>query len=82
MTNSWKLNAFSLATTFGVAFILCSIFDAVFYPYGFMTVLAKASPYPISGSFIGYLIGFVMSTVVGFVLGAIYGAASSFWSKK
>ena len=29
MTDFWKVHAFSLATTLGVAYILCAIFDAL-----------------------------------------------------
>lgn len=81
MNNSWKLHALSLATTFGVAYILCAIFDTLFPPYGFLAAVASASPWPISGSLVGVLIGFVMFTFAGFVLGAIYGIAWRFWSK-
>jgi hypothetical protein len=82
MTNYWKLHAFSLATTLGVAYILCAIFDTLFPPYGFLAALASASPWPIYGSLIGFISGFLMFTVAGFVLGAIYGTAWGFWSKK
>ena len=34
MTNLWKVHSLSLATTFGVAYILCAIFDALFPPFG------------------------------------------------
>jgi hypothetical protein len=81
MNNSWKLHALSLATTFGVAYILCAIFDALFPPYGFLAALASASPWPIYGSPVGFLTGFVMFTVAGFVLGALYGIAWGFWNK-
>ena len=77
-----KLHAFSLATTLGVAYILCAIFDMLFPPYGFLAALAPASPWPIYGSPIGYLTGFLMFTVAGFALGALYGIAWEFWRKK
>ena len=82
MNNFWKLPAFSLATTLGVAYILCAIFDTLFPPYGFLAKLASASPWPIYGSPIGFLTGFVMFTAAGFVLGALYGIAWGFWSKR
>ena len=82
MISFCKLHAFSLATTLGVAYILCSIFDMLFPPYGFLAALAPASPWPIYGSPIGYLTGFLMFTVAGFALGALYGIAWGFWSKK
>lgn len=77
-----KLHAFSLATTLGVAYILCAIFDMLFPPYGFLVALAPASPWPIYGSPVGYLTGFLMFTVAGFALGALYGIAWGFWGKK
>ena len=82
MISFCKLHAFSLATTLGVAYILCAIFDMLFPPYGFLAALAPASPWPIYGSPIGFLTGFVMFTVMGFALGALYGIAWGFWSKK
>lgn len=82
MTNLWKVHAFSLATTLGVAYILCAIFDALFPPFGLLAALAPASPWPISGSLLSFLAGFVLFTVAGFVLGALYGGASGFWSKR
>lgn len=82
MTDSWKVHAFSLATTFGVAYVLCAIFDALFPPFGLLAALAPASPWPISGSPLAYLTGFVLFTAAGFVLGALYGIAWGFWSKK
>jgi hypothetical protein len=78
----WKVHAFSLATTLGVAYILCAIFDAVFPPFGMLAALAPHSPWPIFGSPLGFLTGFVTFTVGGFVLGALYGCAWEFWSKK
>jgi hypothetical protein len=82
MTDSWKVNAFSLATTVGVAYILCAIFDVLFPPFGLIAALAPSSPWPISGSPLGILTGFVLFTVAGFVLGALYGIAWEFWSKR
>jgi hypothetical protein len=82
MTNSWKVRAFSLATTLGVAYILCAIFDALFPPFGLLVVLAPASPWPISGSPLAFLTGFALFIAAGFVLGALYGIAWGFWSKR
>jgi hypothetical protein len=77
-----KAHAFSLATTMGVAYIACAIFDVLFPPFGMLVALAPHSPLPISGSPLGFLTGFAMFTVVGFVLGALYGITWDFWSKK
>ena len=82
MTDFWKLHAFSLATTMGVAYISCAIFDALFPPFGLLAALAARSPLPISGSPLAFLTGFALFTVAGFVLGALYGIASQFWSKR
>jgi hypothetical protein len=82
MTGIWKVNAFSLATTVGVAYVLCAIFDALFPPYGLLAALAPASPWRMSGSPLGFLAGFASFTVAGFLLGALYGVASDFWSKR
>jgi len=82
MINFCKLHAFSLATTLGVAYILCAIFDTLFQPFGLLAWLAPVSPWPISGSPIGFLTGFVMFAAAGFVLGALYGIAWGFWSKR
>ena len=82
MTNSWKVHAFSLATTLGVAYVSCAIFDVLFPPFGLLAALAPASPLPISGSPFAFLTGFVLFTAVGFVLGALYGIAWGFWSKR
>ncbi|WP_157261339.1 hypothetical protein [Methylotenera mobilis] len=82
MINICKLHAFSLATTLGVAYILCAIYDTLFPPYGLLAALASASPWPIYGSPIGFLTGFLMFIAAGFVLGAFYGIAWGFWSKK
>ena len=82
MAGFWKVHAFSLATTLGVAYIFCAIFDALFPPFGLLVVLAPVSPWPISGSPIAFLAGFVLFTATGFVLGALYGIAWGFWSKK
>jgi len=82
MTDFWKVHAFSLATTLGVAYVLCAIFDALFPPFGMLAGLASMSPWPITGSPLGFLIGFLLFTVAGFVLGALYGIAWGFWSKR
>jgi hypothetical protein len=82
MTDSWKLHSFSLATTVGVAYILCAIFDALFPPFGLLAALAPHSPWPLSGRPLAFLTGFAMFTVAGFVLGALYGIAWGFWSKR
>ncbi|MEQ1934495.1 MAG: hypothetical protein ABL962_11575 [Fimbriimonadaceae bacterium] len=82
MTNFWKLHAFALATTLGVAYVLCAIFDVLFPPYGLLAGLASASPWPLSGSPLAYLTGVVVFTAAGFVLGALYGIAWGFWSKR
>jgi hypothetical protein len=77
-----KTHAASLATTTGLAYIGCAIFDFLFPPFGMLAAFAPHSPVPIYGSPLGYLIGFVMFTIAGLVLGAVYGAAWDFWSKK
>jgi p-aminobenzoyl-glutamate transporter AbgT len=77
-----KTHAFALATTTGLAYIACAIFDVLFPPYGMLVALAPHSPMPIYGSLLGFLTGFLMFTVTGFVFGAIYGTAWDFWSKK
>ena len=82
MTGSWKVHAFSLATTLGVAYVFCAIFDALFPPFGLVAGLATFSPWPIQGSPLGFLTGFALFTVFGFVLGALHGVAWGFWSKK
>ena len=50
MSSSWKFYAFSLATTLGVAYIGCAIFDVLFPPYGLLVAFAPHSPMPIFGS--------------------------------
>jgi hypothetical protein len=82
MSNLWKLHAVSLATTLGVAYIFCAIFDVLFPPFGLLTALKPASPWPISGTPLAFLTGFALFTVAGFVLGALYGLAWEFWSKR
>jgi len=42
MTDVWKVHAFSLATTLGVAYISCAIFDALYLPFGLLAALAQA----------------------------------------
>ena len=82
MTGLWKVHALSLATTLGVAYILCTIFDLLFPPFGLLAALAPASPWPMSGSPLGFLTGFASFTVAGLVLGALYGIAWEFWNRK
>ena len=82
MTNLWKIYSCSLATTFGVAYILCAIFDGLFPPYGMIAALAVHSPWPLFGSPLGFVIGFATFTAAGLVLGALYGIAWEFWSRK
>ena len=82
MTNLWKVYAASLATTVGMAYIACAVFDILFPPYGMLVAFAPISPLPIAGSPVGYLTGFAMFTVAGFALGALYGIAWNFWSKR
>jgi len=82
MTGQWKVYASSLATTLGVAYIGCAIFDVLFPPYGLLVALAPHSPWPLYGTPLGFLTGFVSFGVAGFVLGALYGIAWEFWSKK
>jgi len=82
MTDSWKAYAFALATTVGVAYISCAIFDAFFPPFGLLAALAPASPLPISGGPIAFLTGLALFTLAGFALGALYGVAWRFWSKS
>lgn len=82
MTGIWKVNAFSLATTAAVAYILCAIFDILFPPFGLLAALAPASPWRISGSPVAFLAGLASFTAAGFLLGALYGVASDFWSRR
>mgnify|MGYP001558225835 FL=1 len=77
----WKINAFALATTLGVAYVLCAIYDTLFPPYGLLRLLAPVSPIPIMGSAAGFAVGLAMFVIAGFVLGAIHGIASRYWSK-
>ena len=82
MADLWKVHAFSLATTLGVAYILCAIFDVLFPTFGLLAALAPASPWLISGSSLAFLTGLALFIVAGFVLGALHGIAWQFWSKK
>ncbi len=83
MTDSrWSVYAASLATTTGVLYVFCAIFDALFPPYGLIRWLARTSPWPISGSVTGFITGLVMFIVAGFLVGALYGIAQGFWSKR
>ena len=78
----WIVYASSLATTLGVAYVLCAIFDALFPPFGLIRSLAQASPWPITGSATAFIVGLALFSVAGFVLGAFYGIAWGFWSKR
>jgi len=82
MTQFVKVHAFSLATTMAVAFVLCAIYDFMFPPYGLITALKPISPFPISGSPLGFLTGLVFFTLTGFLLGGLYGLAAEFWNKR
>lgn len=82
MESNWKLPALALATTFGLTYIICAIYDALFPPYGMLQALAPVSPWPIYGSLAGWLLGFITFTVLGFYFGALYGAAYCYWNKK
>lgn len=82
MTRTWRVSAFSLATTLAVTYVLCAIFDLLFPPFGLIAALSRASPWPITGSAIAVLTGFAMFTAAGFILGALYGTASDFWSRR
>jgi len=82
MSDSWKVPALSLATTLAVVYFFCASFDALFPPFGLIAALAPASPWPISGSPLGFLTGFAMFTGAGLALGALYGVASEFWRKR
>lgn len=82
MTNDWKIRAFALATTSGVTYILCVIFDALFPPFGLVAAMSEISPFSLSGSPAGYLSGFALFVAVGFALGAVYGGATNFWTKR
>lgn len=78
---NWKINAFALATTLGVGYVLCAIYDTLFPPYGLLRLLEPVSPWPIMGSATGLAVGLAMFVIAGFVLGAIHGSASRYWSK-
>ncbi|MEO7905591.1 MAG: hypothetical protein ABIT06_01340 [Saprospiraceae bacterium] len=81
--NNWNVYAASLAMTMGVAYLFCSIFDALFpAPSGLIRWLAPASPWPITGSVTGFITGLLMFIVAGFLFGAIYGITWGFWSKR
>ena len=60
----------------------CALFDLLFPPFGMLAALAPSSPWPITGSPIGFLIGFLTFTVAGFVLGALHGIAWEFWDRR
>lgn len=78
----WSVYGASLATTLGVAYVICAIFDALFPPFGLLRGLAQASPWPITGSVTATITGFIVFSVAGFVLGSLYGMAWGFWSKR
>lgn len=80
--SSWSVYAASLATTAGVVYVFCAIFDALFPPFGLIRWLAPASPLPIGGSATGFITGLAMFIVVGFLLGSVYAIALGFWSKR
>ena len=80
--SSWRVYASSLATTMGVAYVFCAIFDALFPPFGLIRLLEPVSPWPITGSAMAFISGLVMFSVAGFALGAFYGIAWGFWSKQ
>ena len=77
----WKINAFAMATTLGVAYVLCAIFDTLFPPYCLLRLLTPVSPWPMMGSATGLAVGLAVFVIAGFVLGAIHGIASRYWSK-
>lgn len=80
--SQWKVQALSLATTLGIAYVLCAIFDALFPPFGLIRWLSQASPWPIYGSPTAFITGLATFTVAGFVLGALHDLAWRFWSKR
>lgn len=82
MAESWKVQALSLATTLGIAYIFCTIFDVLFPPYGLLALIAPASPLPLSGSPLAFLTGLAVFIVAGLVLGALNGITSVFWSDR
>ncbi len=82
MTGLWKVYASSLATTLGVVYIGCALFDVLFPPYGLLVAFAPHSLWPLYGTPFGFLTGFVSFSVAGFVLGTLYGIAWEFWSKR
>jgi len=82
MTGFWKIYAVSLATTLGIAYIACAIFDFLFPPYGMLAAFAPHSPWTLYGTPLGFVTGFVSFSVAGLVLGAIYGIAWEFWNRR
>jgi hypothetical protein len=82
MSSGWKVYACALATTVGIAYIACAIFDVLFPPFGMLAALAPHSPWPIVGTPLGFVTGFVSFSIAGLVLGALYGMAREFWSGK
>lgn len=79
---TWSVYGSAWATTMGVVFIVCAIFDVLFPPFGLLRWLAPASPWPITGSVMASVVGFVLFLVVGFVFGAVYGIAWRFWNRR
>jgi hypothetical protein len=82
MSGSWKIHACSLATTLGIAYIACAIFDILFPPFGMLAALAPHSPWPLFGTPLGFVTGFLSFSITGLVLGALYGIAWEFWNKR
>lgn len=78
----WVAYGSALATTTAIAFVLCSIFDLVFKPYGLIRFIESATPWPISGDLLGFITGLFMFGFAGFVLGAIYGISFNYWQQK
>ena len=81
MTDIWKVHAFALATTTSVAYVLCALFDLLFPPFGMLAALAPSSPWPITGSPIGFLIGFARSPSL-VLCSAHAGIAWEFWKRR
>jgi hypothetical protein len=77
----WKIDAFALATTLGIAYVPCAIYDTLFPPYGLLRLLAPVTPWSMMGSATGLAVGLAVFVIGGFVLGAIHGLASYHWSK-
>ena len=81
MTGTWKVNLFSLATTAGVFYILCAIFDAPFPPFGLIAAVSTHSPWPLlEPAQLPERICDVRRR--GLAPGALYGIAWDFWNKR